>query len=91
MDKKQRFLHILYGFLAGILDGEAVWPGGIANVPVDASVPGNANTHYNGVDTIARKTRYAGENLGGIMIWELTQDTSDPEKSLLQTIGENRR
>lgn len=47
--------------------------------------------HYNGVDTIARKTRYAGENLGGIMIWELTQDTSDPEKSLLQTIGENRR
>ncbi len=45
--------------------------------------------HYNGVDTIARKTRYAKENLGGIMIWELTQDTSDPEQSLLQTIGEN--
>ncbi len=47
--------------------------------------------HYNGVDTIARKTRYAKENLGGIMIWELTQDTTDPEKSLLQTIKENRR
>lgn len=44
---------------------------------------------YNGVDTIAQKTRYARENLGGIMIWELTQDTADREKSLLQAIGKN--
>lgn len=43
--------------------------------------------YYNGMDTIAKKTRYALENLGGIMIWELTQDTSDEEKSLLQMIG----
>ena len=43
--------------------------------------------YYNGVDTIAAKTRYARENLGGIMIWELTQDTSDPDRSLLRTIG----
>lgn len=43
--------------------------------------------YYNGVDTIAEKTRYAQENLGGIMIWELTQDTADWEKSLLQAIG----
>ena len=42
--------------------------------------------YYNGMDTIAKKTRYALENLGGIMIWELTQDTSDEEKSLLQMI-----
>ena len=39
------------------------------------------------MDTIAEKTRYAQENLGGIMIWELTQDTADWEKSLLQAIG----
>lgn len=45
--------------------------------------------YYNGMDTIARKTRYARENLGGIMIWELTQDTWDLEKSLLQVIGKN--
>ena len=45
--------------------------------------------YYNGMDTIARKTRYARENLGGIMIWELTQDTWDREKSLLQVIGKN--
>ncbi len=45
--------------------------------------------YYNGVDMIAKKTVYAKENLGGIMIWELTQDTKDADKSLLQTIGKN--
>ncbi|MCI8659421.1 MAG: hypothetical protein HFG54_04095 [Lachnospiraceae bacterium] len=42
--------------------------------------------YYNGVKTIAAKTRYARENLGGVMIWELTQDTTDKNKSLLQAI-----
>lgn len=45
--------------------------------------------YYNGVDTISKKTRYAKENLGGVMIWELTQDTVDRNKSLLQAIGES--
>lgn len=49
------------------------------------------DVYYNGVDTIAKKTAYAKESLGGIMIWELTQDTSDQGKSLLQTIGKNAR
>lgn len=44
--------------------------------------------YYNGVGTIKKKTKYAKENLGGIMIWELSQDTSDPDKSLLQAIGD---
>lgn len=43
--------------------------------------------HYNGADTIMEKTRYASENLGGVMIWELTQDTSDKSRSLLQAVG----
>lgn len=43
--------------------------------------------YYNGVNTIAEKTRYAREHLGGIMIWELTQDAAGREKSLLQVIG----
>lgn len=47
--------------------------------------------YYNGIDTIAKKTRYAKENLGGIMIWELTQDSTDKSKSLLQTIGKNAK
>lgn len=45
------------------------------------------DVYYNGVETIGKKTRYAKENLGGVMIWELTQDTADREKSLLQAIG----
>lgn len=45
------------------------------------------DVYYNGVETIKKKTRYAKESLGGIMIWELTQDTPDSEKSLLQAIG----
>jgi GH18 family chitinase len=45
------------------------------------------DVYYNGVDTIAEKTRHARENLGGVMIWELTQDTADRSKSLLQAIG----
>lgn len=44
--------------------------------------------YYNGMDTIKKKTGYAKENLGGVMIWELSQDSSDPDKSLLQAIGD---
>ena len=42
---------------------------------------------YNGVDTIRKKTRYSLQNLGGVMIWELTQDTVRGEHSLLTNIG----
>ncbi len=42
--------------------------------------------YYNGPETIAAKTRYAKEHLGGVMVWELTQDTTDKSKSLLQAI-----
>ncbi len=41
---------------------------------------------YNGVDTIAKKTSYAKENLGGVMIWELTKDAAEKDKSLLQAV-----
>ncbi len=40
------------------------------------------------MDTIREKTPYARENLGGVMIWELTQDTGDRSRSLLQAIGD---
>ena len=39
-------------------------------------------------DTIQEKTRYAVDNLGGVMIWEITQDTKDREKSLHTAIAE---
>lgn len=42
--------------------------------------------YFNNVSTIERKTRYALESkLGGVMIWELGQDTRD-EQSLLRAI-----
>lgn len=41
---------------------------------------------YNGCKTMEDKTNYALENLGGIMIWEVSQDSSS-EKSLQTTIG----
>jgi len=42
--------------------------------------------YFNGIETIRAKTRYALQNkLGGIMIWELGQDTFDAT-SLLRTI-----
>jgi len=43
--------------------------------------------YYNGIETITNKTKWAKENAGGVMIWELSQDTLDKEKSLLCTIG----
>ena len=53
----------------------------------DHAVYNGMEVYYNGVDTVAEKARYAKENLGGVMIWELTQDTSDPDRSLLQAVG----
>lgn len=54
----------------------------------DTTVYNGFTVWYNGQDTIRRKTEFAMENLGGIMIWELSQDTRDREKSLLTVIGE---
>lgn len=41
---------------------------------------------YNGEQTIKLKTVYAKENLGGIMMWEASQDTKDGCHSLLSAI-----
>ncbi len=57
----------------------------------DISMINGMQAHYNGIPTIQKKTQYALENLGGIMIWELSQDTTDSGKSLLQAIGNTVR
>lgn len=57
----------------------------------DISMINGMEAHYNGIPTIQKKTQYALEQLGGIMIWELTQDTTDSSKSLLQAIGNTVR
>ena len=42
--------------------------------------------YYNGMPLIKKKTKYAINNLGGIMIWEITQDTTVKKYSLLTAI-----
>lgn len=43
---------------------------------------------FNSGATVQQKIRYARkEQLAGIMIWEVGQDATDPERSLLQAIG----
>ncbi len=46
------------------------------------------SVYYNGITTIKRKTELAKkENLAGVMIWEISQDTRD-EHSLLKAIND---
>lgn len=42
--------------------------------------------HYNGIVTMEKKAKWAKGNAGGVMIWELSKDTLDKEKSLLSAI-----
>ena len=43
---------------------------------------------YNGITTIKAKTELAQKRAGGVMMWELSNDTRDPETSLLNAITE---
>ena len=53
----------------------------------DVAVYQGMEAYYNGVPTIQKKTQWALENAGGVMIWEVTQDTAERNKSLLSAIG----
>lgn len=53
----------------------------------DISMINGMEAYYNGIATIQKKAKWAKENVGGTMIWELSQDTLDKEKSLLSAIG----
>lgn len=44
------------------------------------------DAYYNGMPLIKKKTSYAIDNLGGVMIWEITQDTTVKKYSLLTAI-----
>lgn len=47
----------------------------------------SGNLGYNGVPTIERKVDLAAERGGGVMIWEISQDTHDDQTSLLRAIN----
>lgn len=55
----------------------------------DVTTFNGMEAHYNGPATIRKKTDYALGNLGGVMIWEITHDTLDQDKSLLSAIGQS--
>jgi GH18 family chitinase len=53
--------------------------------PLDADIA--AGFYFNGPATVAHKVRLARESgLGGVMIWEIGQDATDLERSLLEVI-----
>jgi chitinase len=47
-----------------------------ANANRDCATIGGAQQCWNGIPTVKRKTQWALANAGGVMNWELTQDTS---------------
>ncbi|PGH45757.1 glycoside hydrolase family 18 [Micromonospora sp. WMMA1996] len=47
-----------------------------ANANRDCTTAGGAQQCYNGVPTVRRKTQWAMANAGGMMNWELSQDTT---------------
>jgi GH18 family chitinase len=51
------------------------------------SVSGGGTLYYNGISTIQNKTRLALQKAGGIMIWQLLQDTTGPN-SLLKAVND---
>jgi chitinase len=54
----------------------------------DAHLKDNVGlAYYNGIPTIQRKAQYiVDKELGGIMIWEISQDSSNADVSLLHAI-----
>jgi len=66
----------------------------VAQDPASAYRDSIDSTYYNGIPTIVRKTELAKKTLGGVMIWEISQDTTG-ELSLLravhQTVKRGRR
>lgn len=52
----------------------------------DVTTYNGMEVHYNGMKTIEKKSKYAKNHLGGVMIWEITQDTRVKDKRLIQAI-----
>ncbi|MEU7478462.1 glycosyl hydrolase family 18 protein [Lentzea sp. NPDC042327] len=59
----------------------------VAQDPANANRDSYNGNYYNGIPTIKRKTTWALSNAGGIMNWELSQDTTG-STSLLNAIWE---
>lgn len=58
----------------------------VANAQKDSTVINGTIVYYNGIPTMKKKAEYAAKNCGGIMIWEISQDSTDESLSLLSAI-----
>lgn len=54
----------------------------------NATTGATYTTYYNGINTVKRKTDYAKLNAGGIMFWEIAQDTPGDANSLIRAANE---
>lgn len=61
------------------------------NAYKDSTVINGTTVYYNGINTMKDKTIWACYNAGGIMIWEITQDSNNEQLSLLNTIYETAK
>ncbi|MGS2741584.1 glycosyl hydrolase family 18 protein [Sinomicrobium sp. M5D2P17] len=75
-----------YGYTNTVGTGGTSYKDIVSQYPAAAYVDEYVGYKYNGITTIEAKTEYAMQNIAGVMIWELSQDTFD-SLSLLQGIG----
>ncbi|MCI9617831.1 MAG: cellulase family glycosylhydrolase, partial [Eubacterium sp.] len=52
----------------------------------DSAVINGKTVYYNGIPTMKKKAEYAAKNAGGIMIWEISQDSTNQDLSLVNAI-----
>jgi chitinase len=58
-----------------------------ANAERDCATVGGRTGCYNGLDTVRKKAEHALQHAGGVMVWELSQDTTD-DSSLIAAIAQ---
>jgi chitinase len=76
-----------YGYKGDVGTGTLTAYNTIVNLyPAAAYVDSYAGYQYNGINTIEEKTTYAAQHIGGVMVWELSEDATG-QYSLLKAIG----
>lgn len=76
-----------YGYLGDVGTGTLTAYKTIIGISTTAAyVDSYDGYQYNGITTIEKKTAYAAKNIGGVMVWELSEDTTGTY-SLLKAIG----
>lgn len=75
-----------YGYSGNVGTNGTAFKTIVSQCPAAAYVDSYAGYQYNGITTIEKKTSYAAQHIGGVMIWELSQDAPGT-LSLLKAVG----